>query len=304
MRWGAIMTTDTFHARERLLKSIRLERRTIEAVEKTAQQLDTSFTRTVEYLLRRGLQYTEEDAATLELESQRQMAKQGTGRALNQYLQLLSQAVITANEAKEMAQQVFFVQLRQLADDLNHPDQIHDALALFPEEDAIHEALYTTYKQRQQRSHDRAVTRLQQTCDIEEGVWQQFTHWTTDSDQAENPVILKEIETAIEQTVRRQMDRYLKLLAKAVIAADEAKETAQQIFFLQLRQLAKEIDHPHEVRAATALNSKDALHSALYDMYKQRQKRGRNRAVRQLKGVIDIDSAAWQQLVNGLGGQS
>ncbi len=297
------MTTDIFHARERLLKSIRLERRTVEAVEKTAQNLHTNFTRTVEYLIRRGLQYSDEDAVTLNLEVQRLVAKQGAGRALNQYLKLLSQAVMTANEAKEMAQQVFFVQLRQLADGLDHPDQIYDALALFPEEDAVHDALYSAFKERQQRAHQRAITRLQKTSAVDDTLWQELASWTADDETVEKTVVLREIEDSIMQTVQQQMDRYLKLLVKAVIAAEEAKETAQQIYFLQLRQLAEQLNHPSEIRAALALNGNDPLHNALYEAYKQRQKRGRNRSVKQLKGTIEIDSAAWQQLVERLGMQ-
>lgn len=296
------MTTDSFHDRERVHKTVRLERRTLHAIEQTAQNLQTNFTRTLEYLIQRGLQYTEEQAETLNLETQRLMAQQGTGHALNQYLKLLSQAVMTAGEAKEMAQQVFFIQLRQLADGLNHPDQIYDALAMFPKEDAVHDALYETFKKRQQRAHDRAVTRLGEASEIDEGIWQQFSFWTANADSSDNSLVLKEIESAIEKTVRRQMDRYLKLLVKAVIAADEAKETAQQIFFLQLRQLAEQIDDPAEIRAATALNSNNPLHQALYELYKQRQKRGQNRAVRQLKGVIDINSVTWQQVLDQFGG--
>lgn len=296
------MTTDTFYQRERVHKTVRLERRTLHAIEQTAQNLQTNFTRTLEYLIQRGLQYTQEQAETLDLETQRMMAQQGTSHALNQYLKLLSQAVMTAGEAKEMAQQVFFIQLRQLANDLNHPDQIYDALALFPKEDAVHDALYDTFKKRQKRAHERAVTRLEAVSEIEEGIWQQFSFWTTKQADGDDALVLKEIESAIEKTVQRQMDRYLKLLVKAVIAADEAKETAQQIYFLQLRQLADQINDPAEIRAATALNSNNPLHQALYDLYKQRQKRGQNRAVRQLKGVIDISNTTWQQMIDQYGG--
>ncbi len=99
----------------------------------------------------------------------------------------------------------------------------------------------------------------------------------------------------IEQAVSRALNRYLKILSQTVIAANEAKEMAQQVFFTQLRQLADSLKEPSEVRRALALDSRDPLHSALYDLYKQRQARGSNRAVRELKSAIDAD--AWQKLM-------
>lgn len=295
------MSTDNFAARERIAKTIRLERQTIEGIQKTAKNLNKNFSRTVEHLVRIGLQYTHEHSSVLDLEAQRITAMQGMGEALSAYLKLLSQAVLTANEAKEMAQQVFFVQLRQMANELTHPDQIYNALALFPEEDALHAALYKVYQQRQAQGQQRAIEQLKATVAIDETLWQEIVRWVGKDEQVIDPLPHPLRET-VEETVHQEMDRYLKLLVKAVLAADEAKEMAQQIFFMQLRQLAEQISQPAEIRASLALNGKDPLQNALYEAFKQRKKRGRNRAVRKLKSVIDVDSEAWQQLLAQTGG--
>lgn len=296
------MSLENAAARERIAKTIRLERQTIEGIQKTAKNLNKNFSRTVEHLVRIGLQYSHDPGSNLDLENQRLSAIQGMGDALSAYLKLLSQAVLTANEAKEMAQQVFFVQLRQLANELNHPDQIYNALALFPEEDELHDALYKIYQQRQARGQQRAIEQLKATVAIDESLWQEIVNWVGKDERVANPLPHPLRET-VEETVHQQMDRYLKLLVKAVLAADEAKEMAQQIFFMQLRQMADKINQPSDVRASLALNSNDPLQYALYEAYKQRQKRGRNRAVRKLKSVIDVDSDEWQQLLSQMGGQ-
>lgn len=295
------MSLDNFAARERVAKTIRLERQTIDGVQQTAKNLNKNFSRTAEHLLRIGLQHSHDPGSNLNMENERRASRQGMGEALSGYLKLLSQAVLTANEAKEMAQQVFFVQLRQLANELSHPDQIYNALALFPEEDALHKALYQVYQQRQARGQQRAIEQLKSTTAIDETLWQEIVRWVGKDEQVAEP-LSHPLREAVEETVHQQMDRYLKLLVKAVLAADEAKEMAQQIFFMQLRQLADEIQRPSEIRASLALNGNDPLQSALYEAYMQRKKRGRNRAVRQLKSVIDVDSAAWQQVIEQMGG--
>lgn len=279
----------------RKFKGIRFHHTTISDVEKTAENLNLNFSRTVEKLVRWGLLHTTEHAAEIEVDIQRVIVEQSVSRALNRYLKLLSQTTIAANEAKEMAQQVFFAQLCMLSNELYDAEDVDEALTLHSWK-PLHEKLFEAYEQRREKGHQRAVEQLTKTADIDDVVWETVTKWgkkkSAESDEA--------ISQLIEEAVERKLNRHLELLTQTVLAATEAKEMAQQVFFIQLRQLADDLKDPSEIRPALALDSRDPLHQALYDVYKQRQARGRNRAVRQLKSAIDV--TAWQKLIERMEG--
>lgn len=275
---------------ERVHKTMRLAPSTITGIEKTADDFGFNFTRTVEQLIRWGLLHANDYSVEVDVEIQRVVIEQAVSRALNRYLKILSQTVIAANEAKEMAQQVFFAQLCMLSNDLYDAEDVDEALTLHSWK-PLHEKLHETYEQRRVRGRQRAIEQLTKGIELDEEAWETVTKWgkrkTTESDDVTSRLIAEAVE--------RKLNRHLELLTQTVIAANEAKEMAQQVFFTQLRQLADDLKDPSEVRRALALDSRDPLHSALYDLYKQRQARGRNRAVRELKSAIDID--AWQKLM-------
>ncbi len=278
------MTTTT----ERVKKSLRLHPTTLAGIEKTAANLNLNFSRTVEKLIQWGLLHVSDEAADVEIDIQRVVVEQSVSRALNRYLKLLAQTTLAANEAKEMAQQVFFAQLCALSHNLYDAEEVTDALTLHSWK-PLHEKLFATYEQRLERGRKRALAQLTQAADLEDDAWAVITKW---GKGAENDAVMSQL---IEQAVERKLNRHLELLTQTVLASVEAKEMAQQVFFTQLRQLADALKDPIEVRPALALDSRDPLHQALYELYKQRQARGRNRAVRTLKSAIDVD--AWQKLL-------
>lgn len=274
---------------ERVKKSFRLQKKTVAEIEKTAAKLNLNTSHAVEKLLQWGLQHVNDYAADIDMDIQRVLVEQAVERALGRYLKLLSQTTIAANEAKEMAQQVFFVQLCALSNELYDAEDVDEALMLHSRK-PLHEKLFEVYKQRQQRGHQRAVEQLGRTIALDEDAWAEVVKWGRREIAASDAVTSK----LVEEGVQRMMQRYLELLTQSVLAATEAKEMAQQVFFLQLRRRADELKDPAQVRRDLALDSRDPLHAALYDVYKQRQSRGRNRAVRQLKSAIDVE--AWQKL--------
>ena len=286
-------------------KTMRFDSQTVKDIEKTARNLKLNFSRTTEFLVNLGLQYSHKHASELDYEVQRVIVAQGVNRALNRYLRLLSQAAIAANEAKEMAQQVFFRQLCQLADELDDPAEIDAALTLFGDEDVLHAALIDTYKERQKRGHARAVQRLLRSVQIDDATWQMVLRWDEgrpvvddDGDGINASQQMQEaIRQIVEDTVSQHLNRYLKLLVRTVLAATEAKEMAQQMFFAHLCGLRGQIIDPAAVDNALTLYPQYALDNALIELYRQRQKRGRNRAVRSLKKVIDIDDPTWQLIL-------
>ncbi|HFC11513.1 MAG TPA: hypothetical protein ENJ56_01620 [Anaerolineae bacterium] len=292
-------------SRTRTQKTIRFEQKTAVAITETARNLKLNFNQTTQLLVDLGLKYTHESSEQLAFEMQRVIVAQGVNRALNRYLRLLSQAAIAANEAKEMAQQVFFRQLCQLADELDDPAEIDAALTLFGDEDALHAALIDTYKERQKRGHARAVQRLLRSVQIDDATWQMVLRWDEgrpvvddDGDGINASQQMQEaIRQIVEDTVSQHLNRYLKLLVRTVLAATEAKEMAQQMFFAHLCGLRGQIIDPAAVDDALTLYPQYALDNALIELYRQRQKRGRNRAVRSLKKVIDIDNPTWQLIL-------
>lgn len=279
---------------ERIKKSFRLHKETVAGIEQSAEKLNLNTSRTVEKLIQWGLQHVNDYTADIDIAIQRVLVEQAVERALGRYLKLLSQTTIAANEAKEMAQQVFFVQLRALGDALYDAEDVDEALTMH-RWNPLHEKLFAVYQQRQQRGHERAVEQLGRTIALDEAAWAAVVKWGRGTENVPDAS-----GALVEAAVERVMQRYLELLTQTVLAATEAKEMAQQVFFLQLRRLADELETTvsmgelSSIRAALALDSRDPLHSALYDVYKQRQARGRNRAVRQLKSAIDIE--AWQKL--------
>ncbi|HFC12357.1 MAG TPA: hypothetical protein ENJ56_05895 [Anaerolineae bacterium] len=164
---------------QKVHKSIRLDIQTVFAIEQTAKNMGLNFSRTLETLVRLGLQDSNAFAAA---ELQRTCADQGVSRALNRYLKLLSQAVIAANEAKEMAQQNFMVQLCYLAERVADPDQIDFALSLDPASE-MGEALIQVYKQRLARGRNRAVRQLKRAINIDAAVWAQVVKWREGRDE-------------------------------------------------------------------------------------------------------------------------
>ena len=154
---------------ERVKKSIRLQKETIADVEKAAEKLNLNTSRAVEKLIQWGLQHVNDYTADIDIGIQSVFVEQSVSRALNRYLKILSQTTIAANEAKEMAQQVFFTQLRQLADDLKDPTEVRPALAL-DGRNPLHSALHELYIQRKRRGRNRAVRELKSAIDID--AWQ------------------------------------------------------------------------------------------------------------------------------------
>ncbi len=281
---------------ERVKKSFRLQKKTVAEIEKTATKLNLNTSHAVEKLLQWGLQHVNDYTADIDIDIQRVLVEQAVERALGRYLKLLSQTTIAANEAKEMAQQVFFVQLCALSNDLYDAEDVEEALMLHSWK-PLHEKLFEVYKQRQERGHQRAVEQLSRTVALDENVWAEVVKWGRG--ESEDAKVNGKL---VEEAVERVMRRYLELLTQTVLAATEAKEMAQQVFFLQLRQRADELKEPAQIRAALALDSRDPLHNALYEVYKQRQSRGRNRAVQQLKSAIDVD--AWQKMLERMEGSA
>lgn len=281
---------------ERVKKSFRLQKKTVAEIEKTAAKLNLNTSHAVEKLLQWGLQHVNDYTADIDIDIQRVLVEQAVERALGRYLKLLSQTTIAANEAKEMAQQVFFVQLCALSNDLYDAEDVEEALMLHSWK-PLHEKLFEVYKQRQERGHQRAVEQLSRTVALDENVWAEVVKWGRG--ESEDAKVNGKL---VEEAVERVMRRYLELLTQTVLAATEAKEMAQQVFFLQLRQRADELKEPAQIRAALALDSRDPLHNALYEVYKQRQSRGRNRAVQQLKSAIDVD--AWQKMLERMEGSA
>ncbi len=290
------MNSPSATKQERVHKTMRLAPSTITEIEKTAEYFGFNFTRTVEQLIKWGLHHANEYTVEVDVEIQRVVIDQAVSRALNRYLKLLSRTVIAANEAKEMAQQVFFAQLCMLSNDLYDAEDVDDALTLHSRQ-PLHEKLYETYEQRRERGRKRAVEQLTQAVELDEEAWGTVTKWGKKQAGVESDEMTAKM---IEEAVSRVLNRHLEMLTQTVLAATEAKEMAQQIFFVQLRQLADDLKDPSEVRPALALDSRDPLHSALYELYKQRQARGRNRAVRELKSAIDVD--AWQKLMTRMEG--